>query len=209
MLLVQLSKFFEYHCLNSHSFAFHGSHSFVHSLICVQSTSSVPDNSLHSPYETSWSPKWNTTKFQGMDENREEKKKEQGKNKYPKVRAKIDEWASTGGKMQLCASTQSKPKCNKPPKTQAVTECEQDQNKEPANQGLQDPPVSQVVLITSVTTIVGRVNDKHVLCKMLGNQRFLFPPGQEGYYPRPPKAQAWALIVSPTQRSLADLHEGQ
>ncbi|KAK2874307.1 hypothetical protein Q8A67_021460 [Cirrhinus molitorella] len=45
--------------------------------------------------------------------------------------------------MQLYASTQSKPKRNKPPKTQAVTECEQAQNKEPANQGLQDPPVSQ------------------------------------------------------------------
>ncbi len=111
--------------------------------------------------------------------------------------------------MQLYASTQPKPKRNKPPKSQTVTECEQAQNKEPANQGLQDPPVSQFVLITSVTTIVGRVNDKHVLCKMLSNQGFLFTPGQEGYYPGPPKAQAWTLIVSPTRRSLADLHEGQ
>lgn len=173
---------------------------------------SAPDYSLHSPYETSWPPKWNTTKFQGTDENREErkKKKEQGKNKYPKVRSKIDEWASTGGKKcSFVLLPNPNPNVTNPPKTQAVTECEQAQNKEPANQGLQDPPVSQVVLITSVTTIVGRVNDKHVLCKMLGNQGFFIPPGQKGYYPGPPKAQAWALIVSLTRRSLADLHEDQ
>lgn len=44
------------------------------------------------------------------------KKKEQGKNKYPKVRAKIDEWASTGEKCSFMLPPNPNPSATNPPK---------------------------------------------------------------------------------------------
>lgn len=148
-------------------------------------------------------------KYHQAARNRRERKKRTEKNKYPKVRTKIDLWASIEENAALHPNETQQ---QQTPKTQTFTilrKGDQTQNKEPANQGLWDPPVSQVVLITSVTTIVGCVDDKHVLCKMLGNQGVSLSPGQEAYYTGPPKAQARLLIASPTWRSLADPRKSQ
>lgn len=66
---------------------------------------------------------------------------------------------------------------------------------------VQDPPVPQVVLITSVTTKVGRVNDKHVCRKAAGWSEGSPAPWSGGLWPRP---RLWYAVVL---HSLADLRK--